>query len=166
MKNAELMQIRLGLSMLDGIGNFELGVIRARISNKVEEYIKEWESFKEDKIWTDYEEALAEINKKHCKKDKDGRLVVDNGYYVFENQTQRDVEVKLLEKEKHEAYSFRKEKLEGYKQHLEKEFEGTLMKIPASLIRRIEKEYEDRKQPSPFKSEITVLLWPVIDMEN
>ena len=151
MKNSELYEVRLGLSLMDGLAGVKLGVCRAKNTRTIEKLIGDMESFKKSDAWKKTDEILAEINKKHAKKDDKGNFVIENNMYVFNDATSREIDIEEA-KEKHKAIFKEREKMaKEYREYLELECTEKLDKIPLSLL------------PSSVKTEVVTLLWPIID---
>lgn len=160
------MAIRAGINMLSEVSSVALGNHFSKILEKVNKDIEHLESFKKKPSWQEIDEQLNAINKKHAKKDADGKYVTDNGNHVFTDPEKWQAEVDEFEKKKADIFVERKRLLEEYKALLEVEYEDELPKIPYSLIVAIEKDYKEAKQLSPFKSGLITLIWPVVDEEK
>ena len=93
MKNRELYEIKIGLSLMDGLAGVKLGVCRAKASRVVERLIEDMESFKKSDAWKKTEDILGEINRKHSKKDEKGNFLVENNMYVFDNPIAREKDI-------------------------------------------------------------------------
>lgn len=151
MKNSELYEIRLGLSLMDGLAGVKLGVCRAKNSRIAERLIEDMEAFKKSDAWKKTDEILGEINRKHAKKDEKGNLVFVNRMPVFEDAAARDKDIDEA-KEKHKAIFKERDKMaKEYSGYLEQECNENFEKIPLSLL------------PSSIKTEVVTLLWPIID---
>ena len=107
MKNRELYEVRIGLSLMDGLAGVKLGVCRAKASRTIERLIEDMEAFKKSEAWAKTDKILDEINRKHAKKDDKGNYVISNNMYVFEDDSSREKDIqeakdknKLLFKER------------------------------------------------------------------
>ena len=164
-KMYELMNIERGLDMLSGIGSVRLGMHRGDLSRPIGDKLSSIRKFMEDKEWKRISEEIDKIERKHAITDEQGLpLSTATGYkFTSEGFIRKEEEIaKLKEKEK-AAFEERQRLIDEYNELVAGDSGIELPMIPLSLLEKIEKDYEDRKLQSPFKTEVFDLLSCVID---
>lgn len=151
MKNKELYEIRIGLSLMDGLAGVKLGVCRAKASRIVERLIADMESFKKSDAWKKTDEILSEINKHHAKKDEKGNYIIENNMFVFDDVAARDKDVEEAKEKNKSLFKDRDKMVNEYRAYLEQECSEKIEKIPLSVL------------PNSIKTEVVTLLWSIID---
>ena len=154
MKNSELYEVRLGLSLMDGISGVKLGAYRAKASRVVEKLINDMETFKKSDAWKETDKIIGEINKKFAKKDDKGNFLISNNMYVFEDIAAREKEIEEAKEKSKAIFKEREKMADEFKAYLEQECKEEIEKIPISLL------------PDNIKTEVINFLWPIIDEEK
>ena len=151
MKNRELYEVRIGLSLMDGLAGVKLGVCRAKASRTIERLIEDMEAFKKSEAWAETDKILDEINRKHAKKDDKGNYVISNNMYVFEDDLSREKDIQEAKDKNKFLFKEREKMATEYKNYLVQKCLEKVDKIPLSLL------------PPSVKTEVVTLLWPIID---
>lgn len=153
MKNKELYQVKIGLTLLGEASGVKLGICRARLIRKVKELISDMEDYRNSLDWKESEKLLLDVNKEYANRDEKGNIITSNGRYVIGNtEGMRDAVVALENKHK-KVFNERMRMIEEYNKLLEMDCEE-LPKIPVSLL------------PESTKTEVINLLFPIIDENN
>lgn len=151
MLNRELYEVKLGLSLLDGIAGVRLGVCRAKCSRAIDSLIADMEAFKMSDAWKKTDEILGEINRKYAKKDDNGSFVVPNNMYIFEDVPAREKAIEEAKAKNKTLFEEREKMSNEFIAYLQQECGEKFDKIPLSLL------------PKDIKTEVVLLLWPIID---
>lgn len=164
-KMFELMNIERGLNLLNGIGSVRLGMHRGDLSRPIGDKLSSVRKFMEEKEWKRLSEEIDRIERKHAITDEHGAPISTETGYRFSSEgfVRKEEELaKLKEKEK-VAFEERQRLIDEYNELMKGDSGIELPMIPLSLLEKIEKDYEDRKLPSPFHTEVFDLLSCVID---
>ena len=125
LKNKDLFKILQGIDSVGELRGVKFAYAMAKNKRTITAELEDLQkALKESEQYTDYEKKRIELCKKHCIKDDDGNLVMQNNEFQIADKEQFDTEITELKAGYEEAIALRGEQVKEYSELLDKPVNG------------------------------------------